>query len=64
VPESWEILVQRNGKWEPVENQNAYGVEKDQYNELNFKPVQTDSLRIEIKCQPDYSAGVMEIQVK
>jgi uncharacterized protein len=64
VPESWNVLAKKNGNWEPVKNQNAYGLEKDQYNEVTFSPVQTDSLRIEIKCQPDYSAGIMEIQIK
>jgi len=64
VPETWEILAKRNGKWEPVENQNAYGIEKDQYNEANFSPIQTESLRIEVQCQPEYSAGIMEIRIK
>ncbi|MFO7980675.1 MAG: glycoside hydrolase family 127 protein [Candidatus Aminicenantes bacterium] len=64
VPESWKVLAKKNGNWEPVKNQNVYGVKKDQYNEVTFKPDQTDSIRIEIKCQPDYSAGVMEIQVR
>jgi len=64
VPESWKVLVKRNGSWEPINNQNAYGVKKDQYNGVNLSPVQTDSIRIEIQCQPDYSAGIMEIQVR
>lgn len=64
VPESWKVLVKKNGKWEPVKNQNDYGVKKHQYNEVTFKPVQTESIRIVLKCQTDYSAGIMEIKIK
>ncbi|MFW6140369.1 MAG: beta-L-arabinofuranosidase domain-containing protein [Acidobacteriota bacterium] len=64
VPESWKVLVKKQKNWQPVKNQNVYGVKKDQYNEVTFEPVQTSSIRIELKCQPDYSAGIMEIQIK
>jgi uncharacterized protein len=64
VPESWEVLVKKNGKWDPVESQTPYGVKKDQYNRVVFNPIQTDSIRFEVQCQPDYSAGILEIQVK
>jgi len=64
IPESWKVLVKKQGNWEPVENQTSYDVKKDLYNAVAFKPVQTDALRVELKCQPDFSAGILEIRVK
>ncbi len=64
IPESWKVLIRKQGNWEPVENQTSYEVKKDQYNAVTFRPVQTEALRVELKCQPDYSAGILEIRVK
>ncbi|MBD3413538.1 MAG: glycoside hydrolase family 127 protein [Candidatus Aminicenantes bacterium] len=64
VPESWMVLVQKQGIWKSVRIQDDYGVDKDQYNQVTFEPVRTDSLRIVLQCRPEYSAGIMEIRIK
>lgn len=48
----------------PVENTAAYGLEKDRFNRVSFKPVTTDSLRVEVIMQPNFSVGIQKWIVK
>ena len=51
-------------EWKPVENVDAWGVEKDRYNKVAFKPVSASGLRLEVTMQPGWSAGVAEWKVE
>ncbi len=51
-------------EWKPVEAQGSYPVRKDQYNRVEFKPVETGSLRLILDLQPDASAGIQEWRVQ
>jgi uncharacterized protein len=64
VPQSWRVLYRDGQEWKPVENAGAYGVEKDRYNRVSFKPVTTSALRVEVTMQPNWSAGLQEWKVK
>jgi hypothetical protein len=64
VPASWRILYKVGEEWRPVENNDPYGVEKDRYNRVSFKPVTTSALRLEVTMQPNWSAGIQEWKVK
>ena len=64
VPQSWRLLYKDGAYWKPVEGSSEFGVAKDQYNVVRFKPVTTTALRIELKMQPNVSAGVQEWKVK
>lgn len=64
VPRSWRILYRDVDQWKPVENREAYPVEKDRYNRMTFKPVTTTGLRLEVTMQPNWSAGIQEWKVK
>ena len=64
VPATWKILYREGDQWKPVENASSYGVEKDKYNKLTFKPVTTTALRLEVTMQPKWSAGIEEWKVK
>lgn len=63
VPQSWRILYKDGSDWKPVEG-TPYGVEKDQYNRVSFKPTLTTGLRLEVTMQPNWSVGVQEWKVK
>jgi hypothetical protein len=47
-----------------VEYGGAYGVERDKYNKVTFKPVTTNGLRLEVTMQPTWSAGIQKWKVK
>ena len=63
VPESWKILYKQGSDWIPVSTAVAYGISKDTYNRVTFKPVKTSGLRLNIQLQKDFSAGVLEWRV-
>lgn len=64
VPQAWRVLYKDGNEWKPVEAADAYGVARNQYNKVSFKPVTTSGLRLEVTMQPNWSAGVQEWKVK
>ena len=64
VPKSWRLLYKDGNDWKPVEAAGEYGVARDAYNTVHFKPVTTAALRLELVMQPGVSAGVQEWKVK
>ena len=64
VPDSYQVLYLKEGKWIPVENPDSYAVAKDTFNTLNFKPVKTKGLRLELKLPKDNASGIHEWVVK
>jgi DUF1680 family protein len=64
VPTSWRVLYKDGDEWKPVENETPYGVQKDKYNVVSFKPVTTDGLRVEVVMQKEWSAGIQKWKVK
>ncbi len=64
VPESWRVLYRKGSRWLPVASKDPYGVEKDACNRVAFPPVQTSALRLEIRLQKNFSAGIHEWRVE
>jgi DUF1680 family protein len=64
VPGSWRILYKDGDRWKPVETSDPYGVERDRFNTVRFKPVTTSGLRLEVTSQSNWSSGIQEWKVK
>ncbi len=65
VPKSWRIYYKNvQGEWTPVEDPDKYTTEKGSANTVNFKPVKTSSLKLEVVLPDDNSAGIYEWSVK
>ena len=65
LPESWKILYRdTQGQFKPVENTNPYPIEKDAFNKVDLKPVNTDCIKIEIRLQKDWAAGIQEVVIE
>ena len=65
VPQSWKIFYKdAAGEWKPVENTNAYGVEKGIGNEVIYKPVTTKAIKLEVKLAEKNAAGIFEWEVE
>jgi hypothetical protein len=60
VPQSWRLLYKDGETWKPIESNDSYGVERDKYNRVLFKPVTTNGLRLEVTLQQNWSAGIQE----
>ena len=63
-PVSWKAFYKDGENWTPVETSDAFGVAKDQYNKVNFKPITTTGLRLEIVVPTDASVGIQEWKVR
>ncbi|MCX8064691.1 MAG: glycoside hydrolase family 127 protein [Candidatus Hydrogenedentes bacterium] len=63
VPKSWEIMYLKDGKWVPVPKPSPRTTNKDKYNEVVFKPVETNAIRLVVNLQPDFSGGILEWKV-
>ncbi len=48
APRSWRIVYQQDGAWHEVSARNEYGVQVSAFNAVEFAPVKTMALRIEV----------------
>ena len=61
VPKSWRILYQDSeGQWQPVSGADHYPTDKGSACTVNFDPVSTKALRLEVILPVDHSAGLYE----
>lgn len=63
VPQSWRLLVKQGDSWHPVDNQTPYTTGKDRFSRVEFTPVRTTGIRLEIQLKEEYSAGILEWKV-
>jgi hypothetical protein len=62
-PASWRVLYREGDEWKPVDTRARYAVELDRFNRVDFSPVTTAALRLEVTLQPQWSAGIQEWKV-
>ncbi len=64
VPKSWKLKYKTGGTWKEVRARGEYGIKKDQFNRLEFEPVTTSAMRLEIRQPDEFSTGVQEWVVR
>ena len=65
VPKSWRILyLDAQGQWQPVSGADRYPTDKGAACIVNFDPVSTKALRLEVVLPDDNSAGLFEWSVR
>lgn len=65
VPKSWKIYYKdAAGNWVPVSNPDKYSVNKGAANTVNFDPVTTSALKLEVVLPDDNATGVFEWEVR
>ena len=64
IPLSWKLYYKKDGEWVPVKNTSAYTVTKDNYDTVQFEPVTTTALKLEIQLPVDNATGIHEWIVK
>jgi uncharacterized protein len=64
IPRDWKLLYRVDDQWLPVTGVSQYPVTLDQYDRVTFEPVTTPSLRLEVRLQEGWSAGIHEWRVK
>jgi DUF1680 family protein len=65
VPESWRLFWLDGNDWKLVElrSGHSYKTTLDELNRVEFKPVTTRAIKLEVTLQPDVSGGILEWQV-
>jgi hypothetical protein len=63
VPESWRLLYRAGNDWKPATTAGVFGVAKDKFNQVTFEPITANSVRLEVKLQDRFSAGILEWRV-
>jgi DUF1680 family protein len=57
-PNSWRLLWRDGDAWKPVTAHGEFGVAVDRFNRVNFDPVATSALRMEVTLAPHvFSSG-------
>ena len=65
VPKAWRILYQDSaGNWLPVDDADGYPTRVGTPSTVNFRPVKTTAVRLEVTLPDDDSAGLFEWSVK
>ncbi|MFI1742934.1 glycoside hydrolase family 127 protein [Thalassobellus sediminis] len=65
VPESWTLYYKnKTDEWIPIENTSEYGIKKGFGNEVRFKPIKTNALKLEVKLAKKNAAGIFEWEVE
>jgi hypothetical protein len=63
IPDSWQIFYKSENGWTPVQVQEKYTVTKDDWDEVEFKPVTTEGLKLEVQLSKEFSSGIYEWEV-
>jgi len=64
IPDSWEILYLKENIWLPVKAKSPYKITKDGWDSLAFDPVKASAIKIKVRLNKEYSAGIYEWEVE
>jgi hypothetical protein len=63
APESWRLLYQDGSQWKPVTAAGPYGRQTNAFSTVEFAPVKTMALRVEVTMTPDATPALAEWRV-
>ena len=65
IPEAWKVYYKNEaGAWVPVKNTADYPIQKDAPCTVEFEPVKTAAVKLEVQLPEDNAAGIFEWEVK
>ena len=65
VPAGWTMQYEDGeGKWRDVATATPGGVAKDDFNRVDFAPLRTAGLRLQVQLRDGFSAGVLEWSIE
>ena len=64
IPASWEVQYKKGKKWKSVKQPIAYSITKDAWDEVSFKPVTTDGIRVLVQLPKEYASGLYEVIIE
>jgi len=65
LPKAWRVLYKDTaGQWQPVKHHGPYATAKDTFNRVEFDPVSTSAIKIELDLQEKWAAGIQEVVIE
>lgn len=64
IPASYKIYYKQGDAWVPVKPKTTYVIAKDKFNHIEFEPVTTTALKLEVQLPVDNSTGIHEWAVE
>lgn len=64
IPKSWTLKYLENGVWKAVYAPLGFQITKDGWSEVQFEPIKTTALRLEMTWQEGVSGGVHEWEIR
>jgi hypothetical protein len=62
-PKSWRLLYQDGSQWREVSPRGTYGTDANTFTTLEFAPIKTMAMRVEVTIDPQQSAALAEWRV-
>ncbi len=63
IPESWKLLYYEGDVWKPVNLIGDYTIKRNNWDEVEFEPVQTTALKLQVQLSKEFSSGIYEWEV-
>ena len=60
LPKSWRLLYRNDNDWKEVTSSGGYPVTADQLTSIDFSPVTTNAMRLEVQLQDGATAGLFK----
>lgn len=60
IPDEWELQYKTGNSWKPVKVKSGYPVTKDSWDSVEFEPVRTSAVKLRVKLNKEFSAGIYE----
>ncbi|MBQ0045163.1 MAG: glycoside hydrolase family 127 protein [Bacteroidales bacterium] len=64
VPSAWRLYYMENGSWLPVQTSDSYTTRRGVANKVDFKPVKTTAMKVEVDMPEGYACGMFEWDVR
>jgi hypothetical protein len=63
IPDSWKVLYKDGDLWKPVKLKGEYAIKINDWDEVEFEPVQTTALKLQVQLSKEFSSGIYEWEV-
>lgn len=64
APASWIVLAQDGDRWQPVDAKGPYGTGTGTFQTVEFTPISTTGIRLQVQLQDGKSGGIYELRVE
>ena len=60
APASWKVFYREGDSWREVSDAKGHGTELNRFNRVEFEPVETTELKVEVQLKEGFCGGILE----